>query len=469
MQRRQILKTLGLSALASSILSGSVSGQSVLGEDVQAASAPVASGGWQNWSKSLAPSKADVETPQNTADLIRLLQTTKGAVRPVGSGHSWTPLVPAGDGGKIVRLDAFNGVRSLDKTKQTAWLGAGARLRDLSPALAEQGLAFRNLGDIDVQSLAGATSTATHGTGKNLPCLAAEIRGLKLITGAGEEMEFSANSNANLLPAAQVALGTLGVLTEIEMQLVPRHKLHRRVRFMPYPQVLAEAENMWQAHRNFEFFYIPFSGTAMVITHDETDAPETPRASQESDDGVMQLKALRDYLGWFPFLRKRLLGAAIANAPEENIIGESWQLLASARNVHFNEMEYHLPPELALDVLDEVRDLIEREHPDVFFPFECRMTAADTAWLSPFNAGPRVSVAVHTHAPDAYDFLFTKIEPIFQRAGGRPHWGKLNSLSGAQVRALYPKFDDFAKLRSELDPDNRLLNPYLHKLFGATS
>jgi len=208
MQRRQILKTLGLSALASSILGQSVSGQSVLGEWAQAASAPVASGGWQNWSKSLAPSKADVETPQTTADLIRLLQTTKGAVRPVGSGHSWTPLVPAGDDGKIVRLDAFNGVRSLDKTKQTAWLGAGARLKDLSPALAEQGLAFRNLGDIDVQSLAGATSTATHGTGKNLPCLAAEIKGLKLITGAGEEMEFSANSNANLLPAAQVALGT---------------------------------------------------------------------------------------------------------------------------------------------------------------------------------------------------------------------------------------------------------------------
>ena len=455
MQRRQILKALGLSALVSSVSGGSA----------PAASAPKAAAGWQNWSKSLAPSKARVETPQTTEELSRLIQTTKGAVRPVGSGHSWTPLVPSDGDGKILRLDAFDGVRSVDMAKQTAWLGAGARLKDLSPALAETGLAFRNLGDIDVQSLAGATSTATHGTGKNLPCLAAEIKGLKLVSGTGDEIEISAKSNANLLGAAQVALGSLGVLTEMEMQLVPRHKLHRRVRFMPYTQVLTEAETMWQAHRNFEFFYIPFSGTAMVITHDETEAPDTPRLLDESDDGVMQLKALRDYLGWFPFLRKRLLGAAIANAPEENIIGESWQLLASERNVHFNEMEYHLPPEVALEALEEVRDLIEREHPDVFFPFECRMTAGDSAWLSPFNAGPRISVAVHTHAPDAYDFLFTKIEPIFQRAGGRPHWGKLNSLTGPQVRALYPKFDDFAKVRKQLDPQGRFLNPYLRSLF----
>jgi FAD-linked oxidoreductase len=453
MQRRQIVKALGLSALASFVSGGS-----------PRASAPKAKSGWQNWSKSLAPSKAQVETPQTTAALSRLIQTTKGAVRPVGSGHSWTPLVPADGDGKIIRLDAFGGVRSVNKRKKTAWLGAGARLKDLSPALAEAGLAFRNLGDIDVQSLAGATSTATHGTGKNLPCLAAEIKGLKLVTGTGEEMEISAKSNAELLGAAQVALGSLGVLTEMEMQLVARHKLHRRVRFMPYTQVLEQAETLWQTHRNFEFFYIPFSATAMVITHDETDAPDTPRLLAESDDGVMQLKALRDYLSWFPFLRKRLLGAAIANAPEENIIGESWQLLASERNVPFNEMEYHLPPEGALEVLEEVRELIERERGDVFFPFECRMTAGDTAWLSPFNAGPRVSIAVHTHAPDAYDFLFTQIEPIFQRAGGRPHWGKLNSMDGQQVRAAYPKFEDFAKLQKQLDPQGRFLNPYLRSL-----
>ena len=419
--------------------------------------------GWQNWSQSIAPQNAEIAVPRDAAALKKLLGETEGGVRPVGSGHSWTGLVPCD--GAIVKLDHFNGIGAVDAQAQTAWLGAGARLKDLSPALAAHGLAFRNLGDIDVQSLAGATSTATHGTGRDLPCLAAEIRGLRMVTGAGEDMEISAKKNPDLLPAAQVALGALGIITQMDMQLVACYKLHRRVQFRPIGEVLGAAMDLWETHRNFEFFYIPFSGTAMSITHDITDAADTPRDEDESDDAVMQLKALRDKLGWFPWARKKLLGAAISKAPEENVIGDSWRLLSSARNVAFNEMEYHLPVENGLAALDEVRHYIERHRPDVFFPLECRMTAADNAWLSPFHAGPCISVAVHTHAPDAYDFLFSDIEPILRRHGGRPHWGKLNSLDGADLAALYPKLADFAKLRRELDPQGRFLNRYLHGLF----
>ena len=424
-----------------------------------------ANAGWQNWSRSIAPQKAEIAAPQDIAALKKLLRETEGGVRPVGSGHSWTGLVPCD--GAIVKLDHFNGVGAVDAQAQTAWLGAGARLKDLSPQLAEKGLAFRNLGDIDVQSLAGATSTATHGTGRELPCLAAEILGLRMVTGGGEAIEISARQNADLLPAAQVGLGALGIYTEIQMQLVARHKLHRRVWFAPYNQVLVDAAQLWRDHRNFEFFYLPFSGQAMCITHNITEAADRVRAQDESDDGVMQLKALRDWLGWFPYLRKKLLAAAIADAPEEDVVGESWRLLSSARNVPFNEMEFHLPPDNALDALEEVRTHIERHRRDVFFPFECRMTAGDKAWLSPFHDGPRISIAVHTHAPDEYEFLFTEIEPIFRRYGGRPHWGKLNGFSGQDMRATYPKFDAFAELRAELDPQGRLLNPYLRSLFGV--
>lgn len=458
MQRRELMQIMGLSALAAHMPDVTASAKTS-GRDA----------GWQNWSQSLPAATDNIVTPDNKADLQKLIVQSDGVLRPVGAGHSWMPLVPSDEA--IVRLDKFNGVLSLDEKTRRARLGAGSRLKELSPALAAQGLAFRNLGDIDVQTLAGATSTATHGTGKNLPCLAAEIRGLELVTGTGEVLQIDGSQNSALLPAAQVALGALGMITEIEMQLVARHKLHRRVQFLPYRDVLATAFDRWETHRNFEFFYLPFSGTAMAITHDETDGEDTPRPADESDDAVMQLKALRDWLGWFPWLRKKLLGAAIANAPEENVIGESWQLLSSARNVHFNEMEYHLPPDKALEALEEVRHHIERHRPDVFFPFECRMTAGDEAWLSPFNDGPRVSIAVHTHAPqnrhDDYDFLFTHIEPIFRAAGGRPHWGKLNGLGAAELRALYPRFDDFAALVRELDPKGRFQNPYLRGLFGA--
>lgn len=451
MDRRSLLAAMGASAL-----------MSAHAEHAEAEEMAIEQG-WQNWSKSLPPQKAQIVTPDNADALTKIIRETEGGVRPVGSGHSWTGLVPCD--GAIVRLDKFNAIGEIDKAAQTAWLGAGARLKDLSPQLAKQGLAFRNLGDIDVQSLAGATSTATHGTGAKLPCLAAEIRGVKMITGAGEAMEISAQENSALLPAAQVALGALGILTDIQMQLVPRHKLHRKVWFAPYESVLADATRLFADNRNFEFFYLPFSGQAMCIAHNETQSPDTVREKDESDDGVMQLKALRDWLGWFPYLRKKLLAAAIAGAPEEDVIGESWQLLSSARNVHFNEMEFHLPVAQGLDALEEVRRYIEKNRSDVFFPFECRMIAPDSAWLSPFNDGPRMSIAVHTHAPDAYEFLFSDIEPIFRRRGGRPHWGKLNRFSASDMRAIYPRFEDFAKLRAQLDPEGRLLNPYLRALF----
>ena len=244
MDRRRLLTAIGGSALASLIAPAAEA-------TPEAVPTPAtnAQTGWQNWSKSLPATSAKVQTPKNLMALKDIISQSAGAVRPVGAGHSWMPLVPSD--GTIIKLDHFGGVFDIDKANQTAWMGAGARLHDVSPVLAQAGLAFRNLGDIDVQSLAGATSTATHGTGHYLPCLAAEIKALRLITGGGDELEISATQNADMLPAARVALGSLGVLTHIQMQLVPRHKLHRRVWFMPHQEVLAQAENLWATHRNF--------------------------------------------------------------------------------------------------------------------------------------------------------------------------------------------------------------------------
>ena len=391
-----------------------------------------------------------------------MLSHSRG-VRPVGSGHSWMPLVPTKH--TIVKLDHFSSVGEIDPLTHQAWLGAGAKLHDLSPQLSERGYAFRNLGDIDVQTLAGATSTGTHGTGKELQGLAAEIQALKLVTGSGELLEISAHENAEWLDGARVALGALGVITEIKMQLVERFKLHRQVWPASNKHTLENAQRYWDENRNFEFFYIPFSDTSLLLTHNVSTEPSTPANHDTSTSAMMQLKSLRDSLKWFTPLRRWLLKRAIANEPTENVIGESWDLLASERNVRFNEMEYHLPVERGLEALEEVRHYIETKRPDVFFPFEARQTKSDSAWLSPFNGGNRISVAVHCYHKDAYDFLFTDVEPIFQKYGGRPHWGKLNSMTAVQARAWYPDFENFAALRRELDPDGRLLNGYLSDLF----
>ena len=424
-----------------------------------------ASSGWQNWSGSLPPSKAALVEPRNTAELQQLIRTAEGPVRPVGSGHSWPALVP--NDHRIVALTHFNHIGDIDRASKRAWIGAGAKLHDASPQLAAHGLAFRNLGDIDVQTLAGSTSTGTHGTGQDLPALHAEITGLRLVTGSGDEMEISQQHNADLLDGARIALGSLGVLTEIEMQLVERHKLRRTAWAEKHDDLLARAMQLWADNRNFEFFYIPFSGYSFGLTHNIVDEEDTPRAPDTSDDEVMQLKALRDWLGWWPAARKFLLSRAIAGSQmAEDVIGESWQLLSSQRNVLFNEMEYHLPVERGLQALEEIRFYIERDRRDVFFPFEARCTKGDTGWLSPFQGGDRISIAVHCYYKDAYEFLFSHVEPIFRKHGGRPHWGKMNSLSHAEAQELYPDFDKFNVLRRQLDPHGRMLNPHLAKLFG---
>lgn len=451
--RRNFLKFISSLPLVKSVLLGAASAD--VGSAVQIEK------GWQNWSGSLGRSASPVHVPKTLGALQEIIKAS--IVRPVGAGHSWTPLVPGADA--ILKLDHFSGVREVDQQAQTAWMGAGTRLVELSRALEAQNLGFRNLGDINVQTLAGAISTATHGTGKTLTCLAGEVCAVRMVTGDGDFLEVSEQENKNLLPAVQVGLGTLGVLTEIKMQLMPRHKLHRRVWFMPHEQVLTQAETQWKENRNFEFFYIPFSGMSMCITHNLTEADTTMPVAEEPEDAVMQLKALRDYVSWFPALRKKLLQLAIKAAPEEELVGNSWEILSSVRDTKFNEMEYHLPPARALDALEAVRVYVERYRPDVFFPFEVRRTAADSAWLSPFNDGERISVAVHCHAPDDYAFLFTEIEPILRQFGGRPHWGKLNSLQARDFAELYPQWEAFGDLRRRLDPRGHLLNAYLSNLF----
>jgi len=426
---------------------------------------PLPDGEWANWSRNQQVTPGAIVQPSSLEELKAAVQSSQ-RTRIVGAGHSFTSLVPTD--GTIINLDKMGGVHSANREAKTAWMSAGTRLKDLSPALEADGLAFKNLGDINVQSLAGATSTATHGTGKTFPCLSAELTAVKLLTANGDMLTASADENPDLLSAAQVSLGSLGIIVDAEVSLTEPYRLNRRSWSEPLETTLAEAMTRWDTHRNFEFFYVPFSGTCIAITHDKTEAAITPRPESKDDSGVMGLKQVRDFAGWKTDLRKSMIADAFAKMPVEDVVEESWKLLSSERNVYFNEMEYHLPPERALDVLGEVIDWIETNRPDVFFPIEVRRTRGDDAWLSPFQGGGRISIAVHAYFEDEYDWFFSGIEPIFRKAGGRPHWGKLHSLKATDFEALYPDFDRFRDLRKELDPTGKFLNTHLAALWGET-
>ena len=417
---------------------------------------------WLDWGQQY-PREAPVVVASSVADVQRAVTSATGPVRAVGAGHSFSPLLTGAQ--VVLSLDGYQGVVDVDTLACRARVRAGSRLHQLTAQLHDYGLGFRNLGDIDVQSIAGATATATHGTGKELPCLSAEILGLELVRADGEVVRLSADRDPDRLAAARVGLGVLGVITEVEMQLVPAHKLHRRTWSEPIGDLIESAPQRWSDHRNFEFFYIPFSGYGLAITHDLTEAPVRSGAKGDDDKAVHDLRRARTLLGWSSALRRKVIQREMARFPAEDSVDYNWRLLSSERNVRFREMEYHLPLDTALPVLREVIATIEREQPDVFFPIEVRQTAGDDGWLSPFRDGNRISVAVHSYYRDDHQFMFDLVEPMFLAAGGRPHWGKMHSLTGARLAAMYPRYDDFAQLREQWDPEGRFLNAHTAGMF----
>ncbi|MDF1720144.1 MAG: D-arabinono-1,4-lactone oxidase [Minwuia sp.] len=422
---------------------------------------------WQNWSGHVRSTPQKWLKPKDMTELRDALRAPDGHVRMVGKGHSFTAL--AATEGTLISLDEIPGtVLSCDRNAETARLQAGASLNALSRGLQQQGLAFKNLGDIDVQTLAGATSTGTHGTGVGFPCLSAEMVEINLMLASGELVTASTTENADLLHAARVAIGSLGIITDATVSVRPAYRLHRRTFTRSLQDTLAHAMGSWRTHRNFEFFCLPFCDHAFNIIHDETDADSFGAKENSDSNAVMQLKRLRDLLGWSKPLRRALLNQVARHQKPEEMIGTSWEMLASERNNRFNEMEYHLPVDQGLDALQEVLAVIERQRRDVFFPIECRQTAGDDAWLSPFQGGPRISVAVHAWHEDSVDWFFEHVEPIFRRRGGRPHWGKMHSLTAADLRELYPDFERFTALRRELDPGGRFLNAHTADLWGET-
>ena len=427
-----------------------------------------ASNKWRNWSGSVQARPAAQHMPADEDELRDVLLSASAPVRVRGAGHSFTPVCATN--GTLISLEEFSAphaeVLVPEDGELRVRLNAGASLNSLSKALQGHGLAFHNLGDIDVQSLAGATATATHGTGRGFPCLSAELRRLRLMTVDGECVTVGPDHRPDILAAGQVSLGALGMVLQADVNVRRAYKLHRRSQVRPYKQVLADAPALWREHRNFEFFVIPGSDFVLTLTHDETDAPDLAEGVSDDHADLTKLRLLSKSLGWAPRMRRWLLNRILAGTADAQEIGTSWQLLASERHMRFHEMEYHLPEAVGLRALDEVRSLVQVTQPQVFFPIECRMTAADTAWLSPFQGGARISVAVHVHAKQAFAWFFDQLEPIFLRHGGRPHWGKLHSLGAAQLHALYPDFERFLQLRRELDPGGRLLNPHLAGLFG---
>lgn len=425
--------------------------------------APAGEESWMNWSGVERATPQAMRLPASEDELSELIAGTNGRVRPFGSGHSFTGL--ASSEGVMVDVSRLAGLQSVDTVTGLATFGAGTRLFQMATELANIGRALPNLPDIDVQTLAGSFSTATHGTGATLTALHDHIEAFRIVTANGDILDVTRDSHPDLSAAGRVSLGALGVITQYTLRTVAMFNLRRKVWVEPIETLMEQAEALASQHRNFEFFYFPHTGMAAGISHDLHEGPVTGKGESEDDATLEDLKALRDSLGWSPWLRRKVVSAALPRGVVEDVSDSSYRLLATTRPIKFNEMEYHLPRANGLKGLREVIARLEKRN-DVFFPMEVRFIAPDDAWLSPFNNGPNLSIAIHAAVDEPYDYFFSDIEPLHRANDGRPHWGKHHSLARNDLMALYPKFADFMDMRREMDPEGKFLNRHLAKLFG---
>ncbi|MEW2461198.1 MULTISPECIES: D-arabinono-1,4-lactone oxidase [Microbacterium] len=432
-------------------------------------------GTWQNWGRSASVRPVRVERPRSPEGVQRAVRAAAKqglTIKAVGAGHSFTGIAVAP--GVLLELDDLQGLVSADAASGRVSLLAGTRLHRIPGLLAPYGLAMQNLGDIDRQSISGAISTGTHGTGATFGGLATQVVGVTLITAAGEFLRIDEQHQPELLPAVAVGLGALGIIVEVTLQCVPSFVLHAVDEPVPLDDVLSSVHERVAASDHFEFYWFPH--TDVALTKRQTRLPESTvrkplpvvgRWVDESllSNGVYRVVCAAGQL--VPAATPPFSRLAVRLTGDREYTDLSHRVLTQSRTVRFREMEYAIPADAVVPAFRAVQQLIADRGWRIEFPIEVRFAAADDRWLSTAHGRASAYIAVHRYwraDPTAY---FEAVERIMREHGGRPHWGKLHTQDAESLRAVYPRFDDFVGLRDRLDPERRFTNRYLDRVLGA--
>ncbi|MEY9953021.1 D-arabinono-1,4-lactone oxidase [Leifsonia sp. EB34] len=434
-----------------------------------------ANGGvWRNWGRTESIRPQRVERPRDAEAVQRAVVAAARQgmrVKAVGAGHSFTGIAAAP--GVLLDLEDVSGVLDVDLERGRVRLAAGTHLHQLPRLLRPYGLALQNMGDIDRQTIAGATSTGTHGTGGSFGGLATQIVAVTLVTGTGELLTVSEDENAELLPAVRLGLGALAVIVDVTIQCVPGYLLHAVERPEPLQQVLDSYLERSAREDHFEFYWFPHTETGLTKTNTRLPLTE-PRAplsvaGRWVDDELLANGVYRGVCAVgtlapgiippFSRLAQKLTG-------NRDFTDHSPRVFVTNRTVRFREMEYALPREAVPGALAEVKALIERKGWRISFPVEVRSAAADDNWLSTAYGRESGYIAVHRYYREDPTEYFTAVEDIMTAYAGRPHWGKLHNRDADSLHESYPRFDDFLAARDRLDPDRRFENAYLRRVLG---
>ena len=436
---------------------------------------------FSNWSESTEVHPTHFHQPQNLTELHTAIEHAAGRgkrIRVVGAGHSFTPIAFGPE--HLVNLDELRGIVAVDAASQRVRFHAGTRLRDIPDLLLPHGLALPNQGDVNPQSLAGAVSTGTHGTGLGFTGFAGMVTGLTLITAAGETLRLSNTEHPEIFDLARLSVGVLGVITEVELQCTEAFDLIAAEQAEPFDQVLDTFIDRARAADHMEFYWFPHTESALVKTNVRAAPGQAGPAGLEQvrgrnriaqmlteellDNGA--LRAICEVGRRVPALVPTFNRIATAAAGGRAYRAPAHEVFVSPRRVRFNEMEYAVPLEAGPEALARVRALIESSGWRVSFPLEVRVAKGDDVPLSTASGRDVMYIAAHRFIGEEYSEYFRRIEKIMRDYDGRPHWGKLHTLGARELAQAYPRFGEFQELMARLDPGRVFGNRYTDYLFG---
>ena len=430
---------------------------------------------WTNWARQQRCAPQLVERPASDEEVVAAVRSAaeRGLrVRAVGAGHSFTDI--ACTDGVMVDLSRMDRLLDAEPSSGVVHVQAGASINSLGPQLEERGLALENQGDIDVQAVAGALATATHGTGIRFGNLSSRVEGIRLVTAAGEVMELTADANADALRAARVSLGALGIVTEVTLRCTPLYTLRRVDEPRPLPETLDRLDEHVDSSDHFEFWVFPYTQRAltrtMVRTAEEPEPMDERRVWLQEQllentalDVLCRLGRARPQL--IPRLN-RMIARSLSGSTK---VGRSWRVYATKRAVRFTEMEYAISRVHAREAVERVLELAERRALPVNFPIEVRFAAGDDALLSTAQGRDTCYVAVPQYLGLEYESYFRAVERIMDDYDGRPHWGKRHYQTAAALAPRYPEWDRFQAVRARFDPAGLFANDYTDRVLGPVA
>jgi FAD-linked oxidoreductase len=429
---------------------------------------------WQNWARTASSTHVRVDRPRSIDELCAIVSEATGQglrVKVPGSGHSFTPI--AVTDGVLIAPQRLDDVCSIDESTGLVTVESGIPLYRLNRILDEHGLALPSLGDIDWQTIAGAISTGTHGTGIRRQGIAAAVEGLDLVRPTGSLVSCSANESPELFGAARVGLGAIGIIARVTLRCVPAFLLHAMEGPMPLDIVLGNIDDLVEYNDHFEFSWFPHTSTTSVKRNNRVPAGTSrdplPKARAWIDDELLSNKALgalnkvvSHHRSWIPRLNQVSSRALTAR----EYIDDSYRVFVSPRRVRLRETEWAVPRDRLVNVLLDIKSWIDAGNDTISFPVEIRFAAGDDIWLSTGYHRDNAYIAVHHYEAIDYQPYFRAVQDIAAAAGGRPHWGKLHFLDVEALRPRYPRFDDFLAIRRQVDPCGSFTNDYLDRVLG---